>query len=115
MVRMDWAASAMTLWVAWVWSVLRGRVRHQLSSAMIRLRGVRSSCESSPVSCLSCRRSVRMRSSMASNDAPRRASSAGWRMLPKRSSEATALHWVAWSVIVRTGRSARPTASRVRA
>ena len=81
MVRMDSAASAMTLWVARVWSAVRGRVCHQSSSAMIRLRGVRSSCESSPVSCRSWRRTVRMRSSSASSDVPRRASSAGCRML----------------------------------
>lgn len=34
---------------------------------------------------------------------------------PKRSWEAIALHWVACSVIERTGRRARPTASRVSA
>ncbi|MFY7632270.1 hypothetical protein ACOT8G_32640 [Streptomyces sp. NY05-11A] len=51
----------------------------------------------------------------AANEVPRRASSAGWSSAPKRWPEPTALHWVAWSVMVRTGRSARPTASRTSA
>lgn len=115
MVRIDSAASAIVACTALVSAAVRGRERYHSSSARILLSGVRSSCESSPVSCRSCRSTARIRSSSSSNDAPRRASSAGRSGLPNRSSEATALHWVAWSVIVPTGRSARPTASRVSA
>lgn len=113
MVRMDLAASDRASCVARVSSADRGRDRHQSSSAMIRARGLRSSCDSSRVSCRSWRSRARMRSRSASSDPPSRASSSGRSMPPNRSSEATALHCVAWSVMARTGRRARPTARRV--
>ncbi|OKJ78928.1 hypothetical protein AMK32_29020 [Streptomyces sp. CB01883] len=113
-VRMDRAASAITSWVEWISASVRGRARDQSSSMTIRVSGVRSSWDSSPVSCCSWRRTVRMRSSNVSNEVPSRASSAGCCSLPKRSAEPTALHCAAWSVIVRTGRRARPTDRRVR-
>lgn len=113
--RMDCAASATAVWQVRVSCSERGRSCSQSSSAMIWASGLRSSCDSSLVSCCSCRSTARIRSRSASNEPPSWVSSVGPARPRKRSSESAALHRAAWSVMVCTGRSARPTASRVRA
>ena len=73
MVRIDSAASVIVSSTALVSAAVRGRERYRSSSATIPLSGVRSSCESSPVSCRSCRSTARMRSRRASDNSGRSA------------------------------------------